>query len=272
MYNGAVGEFSVDAALAAKDAAAALVGARTVADLTQADPGEGSLTAAQRTTLATWEAAKAAVIAKDGEITDATTAANLADLRAEVVSTATAWGTANDTLNDEIGDVVAAALALSLAEKALADAQLACQVAAYDEYRATLDEALGTRAQNLATIKAMLEALPAEPKAGEIGSRCEKALSNGTYRPQRGEETCGEGNCCGAARVWMGSGTTADAAWRTIETCQVETTETYSYQPPREPMELTMPDPVSVAFTCIEGAKTLAAAASAAAAAVYMLA
>jgi hypothetical protein len=37
-------------------------------------------------------------------------------------------------------------------------------------------------------------------------------------------------------------------------------------------MAITMPDKVSVNFTCIEGAKKLAAAASAVAAAVYMLA
>jgi len=37
-------------------------------------------------------------------------------------------------------------------------------------------------------------------------------------------------------------------------------------------MDTTMPAAVSVGFTCIEGAKTLAAAASALAAAVYMLA
>lgn len=123
----------------------------------------------------------------------------------------------------------------------------------------------------------MLEALDEEPAPGAEGSRCEKALSNGTYRPKRGVEagTCGgkdSGLCCGAARVWMGSGTTADAAWRTIETCQKEDAETYNYQPPREPMALTMPKTESVPFACIEGAKALAAAASAAAAAVYMLA
>ena len=64
-----------------------------------------------------------------------------------------------------------------------------------------------------------------------------------------------------------------NAAWRTIETCQSEEEGTmYSYQPPRAPMATTMPTKVDYPFTCIEGAKKLAAAASAVAAAVYMLA
>jgi len=161
------------------------------------------------------------------------------------------------------------------AEKALAQATLTCQVAAYDKYRSALEDALAEREGNLNTIKDMLEALPEAPAPGAEGSRCEKALSNGTYRPKRGEEQCGgkdSGLCCGGARIWMKTGTTAYSGWRTIETCQKEDAETYSYQPPRAPMALTMPTPVSAAFSCIEGAKALAAAASAAAAAVYMLA
>lgn len=86
------------------------------------------------------------------------------------------------------------------------------------------------------------------PAPGTIGARCEKALSNGTFRPKRTNEgTCGgEENCCGAARVWMsagsdGSAPVADAMWRTIETCQPQTTTEYSYTPARAPMATTMP-------------------------------
>lgn len=127
----------------------------------------------------------------------------------------------------------------------------------------------------LTDIKAMLEALPEEPAPGTEGSRCEKALSNGTYRPKRTEETCGgkdSGLCCGAARIWMASGTTDKAGWRTIETCQNAEATEYTYQPPRAPMATVMPATEPYPFACIEGAKALAAAASAAAAAVYMLA
>jgi hypothetical protein len=161
--------------------------------------------------------------------------------------------------------------ALKEAQEAEDDAVLACQTAAYDDYRTTLEGAMVQRAQDLETIKALLND-QVVPAPGMAGARCEKAISNGTFRPQRGEMTCAEGNCCGAARVWMESGTTEDAGWRTIETCQALEATTYDYQPARAPMATTMPAKVSVNFTCIEGAKKLAAAASAVAAAVYMLA
>lgn len=192
-----------------------------------------------------------------------------------MISTGQDWNTQNDALENLVTALEGAKMALATSEKELADTTLACQVAAYDKYRETLDEALGARETALATIKTLLENQPETPAPGTEGARCEKALSNGTYRPKRGEETCGgkdSGLCCGAARVWMTTGTTADSGWRTIETCQQDTAETYSYQPPRAPMATTMPATVSVPFACIEGAKALAAAASAAAAAIYMLA
>lgn len=67
-----------------------------------------------------------------------------------------------------------------------------------------------------------------------------------------------------------------DAAWRVIESCQpIEGSGgagSYEYQPPRAPMATEMPPTVAYPYMCIEGAKQLAAAASALAAAVYMLA
>lgn len=65
----------------------------------------------------------------------------------------------------------------------------------------------------------------------------------------------------------------SDAAWRTIESCQpVEGDMMYEYQPPRQAMATELPPKEKYAYMCIEGAKQLAAAASALAAAVYMLA
>jgi len=58
----------------------------------------------------------------------------------------------------------------------------------------------------------------------------------------------------------------------TIETCQAVDTTTYDYVPPRGPMATAAPAAETVDFVCIEGAKKLAAAASALATAVYMLA
>jgi hypothetical protein len=126
-----------------------------------------------------------------------------------------------------------------------------------------------TRASNLSTIGGLIDAeIAAEPARGTAGARCEKALSNGTFRPRRDETTCGEGLCCGAAVIDIGAGTNM-----IIETCQAEAATTFAYTPPRAPMATVAPtaqDPVT--FTCIQGAQKLAAAASALAAAVYMLA
>lgn len=128
--------------------------------------------------------------------------------------------------------------------------------------------AIATRAADISTIERLVdEAIAAEPARGAAGSRCEKALSNGTFRPKRNAETiCDTGLCCGAARIPKGE------AVMIIETCQTEGTTEYAYQPPRAAMETTAPATVNHPFLCIDGAQKLAAAASALAAAVYMLA
>lgn len=156
--------------------------------------------------------------------------------------------------------ILDAALATHLA------AVVACKEAQYDLYKADYDAAVAKRAADLVTIKALIAAnKAAKPARGTAGARCEKALSNGTFRPARGEGTCAEGLCCGAAsRVMLG-------AVATIETCQAVAATSYDWAPARAPMAITMPATVSVDFACIQGAKRLAAAASALAAA-YMLA
>lgn len=204
------------------------------------------------------------------------TATKLADLRAAVERDTLAWDTQEGELVKAVAAVNAAKGEVEAAQTALDDAVTACQVAQFDKYRETLEGAMIQRNKDLAAIKELIKAADAaKPAAGTAGARCEKALSNGTWRPKRGEETCAEGLCCGASRVWMdaGAGTgSVNAAWRTIETCQSEEATTYMYQPMRAPMAVEMPDKTEVSFTCIQGAKTLAAAASAVAAAVYMLA
>jgi len=131
----------------------------------------------------------------------------------------------------------------------------------------TLQLAQQQREDDLDDILALVTADEEDaPAAGAANSRCEKALSNGTFRPSRDETTCNEGLCCGAARIPQGN------VMMTIETCQAEGTTEYEYVAPRAPMATTAPDPETVPFVCIEGAKKLAAAASALATAVYMLA
>lgn len=253
---------------AAKLAADAAVKARTGAGTTDG----GALTEAKELAQVAWTAAQGAATQAGTNLTDALAGTALTALRATVVADQGTWNIQQAALVGLVNAAEEAEDALDAAEKAKDAAVLACQIAAYDRYRTTLEAEMVQRAEDLKTIKALLETELVEPAPGTAGARCEKALSNGTYRPARGETTCAQGLCCGAARVWMESGTTADAGWRTIETCQLLDATSYSYQPPRAPMATTSPQKISVDFACIEGAKKLAAAASAVAAAVYMLA
>lgn len=234
---------------------------------------EPNLLEVRNTAQETWTEKQGLKGEAEGELSDLLGDVDLAALRAEVERVTGEWDDINNTLVGYVEAVVEAETARDEAKAARDAATLACQVENFDAYRRTLETRMIERAEKLVEIKKLLATQLAKPEPGTEGARCEKALSNGTYRPARGEEACGEGLCCGAARVWMAVGDgVADAAWRTIETCQSEDTEEYLYQPPRQPMAVDLPDPVSATFTCIEGAKKLAAAASAVAAAVYMLA
>jgi hypothetical protein len=265
-YQAADGEKPLaDAAQVAADAA---VAARTGASTTDG----GALTEARAVAEAAWTAAQGVATQAGTDLTDALAGTALTALRATVVGDQATWDTQQAALVLLIAAAENAEDVLDAAEKAKDAAVLACQIAAYDTYRTALEAEMVQRAEDLKTIKALLETELVEPAPGTAGARCEKALSNGTYRPARGETTCAETLCCGAARVWMESGTTADAGWRTLETCQLATDTSYTFQPARAPMATTAPAGVSVDFACIEGAKKLAAAASAVAAAVYMLA
>ena len=257
-------QLAADELVAANADVAARTGDGTVAN-------GGALLEARTTAQTNWTTAQQALSAAQGALTTALDGADLAALRQTVEDDTAAWNTQNDALDLLAQAVIDAADALKAAKVAQEEATLNCQVAAYDAYRTTLETAMVDRAAALKAIKAELEK-ETIPNPGTAGARCEKALSNGTWRPARGEQTCEEGLCCGAARIWMSSGSTEDAAWRTVETCQALDATTYSYRPARAPMATELPDMESVAFACIEGAHKLAAAASAVAAAVYMLA
>jgi hypothetical protein len=191
----------------------------------------------------------------------ATAATALSDLAAARLEYAAA-----EALADEKEDDAEALRQASMA------ATVACRSAAFDDYSRTLAAAEATRAQALDAVEDFLaEQLAAKPAAKAQGARCEKALSNGTFRPAR-TDACDENLCCGAARVPQ-EGSLSET-WLTIETCGPAdgTQTTWSWTPPRAPLADAAPAGVSVAWTCIEGAQKLAAAASAAAAALYMLA
>lgn len=192
----------------------------------------------------------------------------LTGLRTAATDAGNALDTALGNLQTAQNAIDAAQLILDNALAAHLAAVVACKEAQFDAYARALATAEAARAQALADIEALIAAQEAaKPAPGAIGARCEKALSNGTFRPARNENTCtGETTCCGAARVPVGQ------AWMTIETCQEATAETYAYAPPRAPLATTAPTATDYPFACIQGAQKLAAAASAVAAAVYMLA
>lgn len=147
---------------------------------------------------------------------------SLQSLRDAVDAKTALWNTAEGDLNVLRTAVTNAATALKDADEALDAAMTQCELAAYDTYRKALVSDMQDRADDLATIKALLEG-QTKPALGAAGSRCEKALSNGTFRPrmaQGREMPCDEDLCCGAARVWETAGTTPNAMWKTIETCQ----------------------------------------------------
>jgi hypothetical protein len=192
---------------------------------------------------------------------------DLFDLRADATEAYTDLSEAMLALSNKNSDIMEAEEAVEDALTLHLAAIVACKVENYDVYLEELQLDQQAREDDLDDILALVtEAEEDAPLAGAAGSRCEKALSNGTFRPTRGETTCNEGLCCGAARIAMGE------VMMTIETCQAEGTTTYEYIAPRAPMETSAPAAESADFVCIEGAKKLAAAASALATAVYMLA
>lgn len=187
----------------------------------------GALTEAKIAAEGLWTTAKTTSGEKQTELTEALSGAVLETLRQTVNEDTIAWLAAQSNLDDAEGELKDAHETLDNAQKALDAAQLKCQIDAYDTYRQTLEDALKERADKLKEIKAAMEAELTRPDPGTEGARCEKALSNGTFRPGRFEGAddyvCGgpdSGLCCGAARVWMESGVTENAGWRTIETCQ----------------------------------------------------
>lgn len=141
-----------------------------------------------------------------------------------------------------------------------------CKEDSFDKYTEVKNLAIKDRDAKLIAVEKLIKAPIPE---FTDGGRCEKTYAKGG---KRNEKTCRGGSadkplCCGAA-----TGTAINGATMIIEICQEKTKETYSYVGPRAPMATTLPAAVDLPFKCIQGAKKLAAAATAAAAAVYMLA
>jgi hypothetical protein len=183
-------------------------------------------------------------------------------------------GAARGLLEDKRKDKVAKQ---GLYDKALTT----CRNTKYDLYKKSYKEATDKRTKSLTAIKDLLEAKDKKAlKAGATGARCEKALSQGNGRQARAKPCTAETDCCGAAKgPVLKLADWPNAPTMTIETCQAKTAKTYTYSPPRAPMQES--DPADAAnkaaqqswpFACIAGASKLAAAATALATTAYMMA
>jgi len=75
-------------------------------------------------------------------------------------------------------------VALDVATAAHLAATVTCKEARFDEYTLAFETAVALRTSNLAKIDALIAADTPAP-AGTVGARCEKAMSNGTFRPVR---------------------------------------------------------------------------------------
>lgn len=147
----------------------------------------------------------ATAVANAGTAADNLTAAvaDIQSLRDAVKDKTDLWNTQEDEAERLQGLVGDKENELAEAKAATMAATIACEVTAYDSWRATFKSEMEYHVADLETISNMLGAnFDALPAIGAVGARCEKAISNGTWRPRaaRGRESpCDEGLCCGAA-------------------------------------------------------------------------
>merc|ERR1712167_154979 len=160
-------------------------------------------------------------------------------------------------------------------EAALKLAVSNCKAAGYTAAQAALAELTKKKADQAAfdALKtsykkaAILKPLAPNPegKPSPVGTDCSIPVKDGVAgsRP-----VCAENLCCGAATKFLRDGTKL-----TVETRQLATDLTYTYYPPLPKTVVTAaPAPETWRFTCISGAKNLAATATAALAAAYLMA
>lgn len=215
--------------------------------------------------------------------TEAAAATNVA-AKAAKASREAVNGTIDCHVAKKDGDAAAkATCAKNTGEQAKVDAAkadlaaklLACKNTKWDTYKGNLGKAVAKRKVDIDKITTLLkDRAAAAPKyvdgAGAKGARCEKAMTSGSMGPRRGAKTCtAETDCCGAAKKLDA----ATGLLMTVEVCWTKTEKKYTYQPPRQPMQLEMPaTETDWTFACIEGAQKLVAASAALATAAYMMA
>jgi len=171
----------------------------------------------------------------------------------------------------EVADLEAKVLA---ADTVLENAIQACKVAAFERAQEAREKAIEVAAAvagKVAEVKAAYTDQSAFPTDGSVGTLCNfpkvGADEAQTPRPECAEGAEGAPLCCGAAQTFLKDGTKL-----TIETCQLASATTYKYFPALPDDAIVAPTPETWRFQCISAAQKLAAAATAALAAGYMMA
>jgi hypothetical protein len=154
------------------------------------------------------------------------------------------------------------------------DAREACKSAAFEAAQEAREEAVRVaeaRKEKADEVSKAYSDKSAFPTDGGVGTLCHyaKTAADAAQTPR---QECAEGEpgsplCCGAAQRFLKDGTKL-----TVETCQLTTTKTYTYYPALPDGALVAPTPETWRFQCISAAQKLAAAATAALAAGYMMA
>lgn len=177
-------------------------------------------------------------------------------------------------LNEAKAKLALTAGLMAKAEEEFDNARDACKKEAFleaQEARVKAQEVAKARAAKAAEVLKAYTALTAFPTDGSVGTLCHyaKTAADAAQTPRA---ECAEGDpglplCCGAAQRFLKDGTKLS-----IETCQLATATTYTYYPALPLDSLVAPTAETWRFQCISAAQKLAAAATAALAAGYMMA
>jgi hypothetical protein len=161
----------------------------------------------------------------------------------------------------------------------LAATAAACKVAAFDKAQTAREDKLTYEAGLKAIRDKVVTDYTSKAKfnATGKGSLCNFANVKPTADDYKrasidstGKDNCKNDEdtlCCGAAQRFLKDGTKL-----TIETCQTKTDTTFTYYPALVKGALVEPEPETWRFSCISGARKLAALATAALATGYMMA
>lgn len=179
-----------------------------------------------------------------------------------------AYNTASTALATNASDITAATASETKAVST-------CKARGYKQAQDTLKSITAketTDAATAATVKTAYDKLVAASRPAAVaegspaGADCAYPAA-GADGAQAARPKCAAELCCGAANKYL-----KDGSKLTVETCQALTTTSYTYYPQLKAGATVAPTTEQWRFSCISGAKNLAATATAALAAAYLMA